>query len=103
MRSLAGLFVMLALVGSSASFAQGYPNRPIKLVVPWPPGQNTDIVARMVSEKLVPALGQPLVVDNRPGAGGVIGSEAASKAAPDGYTGAVQFDGERQRGARSVQ
>lgn len=86
MRILVRLFAMLALVGSSAAFTQGYPNRPIKLVVPWPPGQYTDIVARMVSEKLVPVFGQPLVVDNRPGAGGVIGSEAASKAAPDGYT-----------------
>jgi len=78
--------VTLALVARSAAFAQGYPNHPIKVVVPWPPGQNTDIVARMVSERLVPVLGQPLVVDNRPGAGGVIGSEIASKAAPDGYT-----------------
>ena len=83
MRYAAGLLV-LAL--TSAAFAQGYPNRPIKLVVPWPPGQNTDLTARIVAEKLAPALGQPVVVDNRPGAGGVVGTEAASKAAPDGYT-----------------
>src|SRR5947207_8717138 len=77
---------MLPLVASRPAFDQGYPNRPIKLVVPWPPAQYADIVARMVSEKLAPVLGQPLIVDNRPGAGGLIGTEAASKAAPDGYT-----------------
>ncbi len=85
-RNVARLFAMLALVGTSAAFAQGYPNRPIKVVVPWPPGQATDIAARLVVEKLVPMLGQPIVIDNRPGAGGVIGSEAVSKAQPDGYT-----------------
>jgi tripartite-type tricarboxylate transporter receptor subunit TctC len=85
-RNTARLLVMLALVGTSVAFAQSYPNRPIKVIVPWPPGQATDIAARMVLEKLVPVLGQPVVVDNRPGAGGLIGTEAASKAAPDGYT-----------------
>jgi len=85
-RNIARLLVVLALVGTNAALAQGYPNRPIRVIVPWPPGQATDIAARMVSEKLVPVLGQPLVIDNRPGAGGVIGSEAVSKAPPDGYT-----------------
>jgi len=85
-RNVDRLLVMLALAGSSAAFAQGYPNRPIKVIVPWPPGQTTDIAARLVSEKLALVLGQPLVVDNRPGAGGLIGTEVASKAAPDGYT-----------------
>ena len=85
-RNIGRLLVMLALAATSAAFAQGYPNRPIKVIVPWPPGQTTDIAARMVSEKLAPVLGQPLIVDNRPGAGGLIGTEAASKAAPDGYT-----------------
>jgi tripartite-type tricarboxylate transporter receptor subunit TctC len=80
------LLVTLALAGTSAAFAQNYPNRPIKMIVPWPPGQTTDLAARMVSEKLALVLGQPLVVDNRPGAGGLIGTEFASKAAPDGYT-----------------
>jgi tripartite-type tricarboxylate transporter receptor subunit TctC len=86
MRTIARLLAMLAVAGTSAALAQGYPNRPIKVIVPWPPGQTTDIAARMVSEKLVPVLGQPLVIDNRPGAGGLIGTEAASKAAHDGYT-----------------
>ena len=75
-----------ALVCAGAAFAQAYPSHPIKVIVPWPPGQATDVAARMVSEKLVPVLGQPLVVDNRPGAGGVVGCEAAAKSPADGYT-----------------
>ncbi len=86
MRNIARLLVVLAQVATSAVLAQGYPDRPIKVIVPWPPGQTTDVVARLLSEKLVPVLGQPLVIDNRPGAGGVIGSDAVSKALPDGYT-----------------
>lgn len=82
------LFAALAcaLICAGSAYAQGYPNHPIKVVVPWPPGQATDVAARMVADKLVPVLGQPLVVDNRPGAGGVVGSEAAAKSPPDGYT-----------------
>lgn len=83
LRSLAALSLALA---ASAAQAQGYPNHPIKVLVPWPPGQATDVAARMVAEKLVPVLGQPLVVDNRPGAGGVLGSEVAAKSPADGYT-----------------
>ncbi len=80
------LAMMLAFACISTAFAQSYPNRPIKVIIPWPPGQATDLAARMVSEKLVPVLGQPLVMDNKPGAGGTIGSEAASKTPADGYT-----------------
>jgi tripartite-type tricarboxylate transporter receptor subunit TctC len=80
------LAILSALTCAGAAFAQGYPNRPIRVVVPWPPGQATDLAARMVSEKLVPVLGQPLVMDNKPGAGGTIASEAASKTPADGYT-----------------
>jgi tripartite-type tricarboxylate transporter receptor subunit TctC len=76
----------LVLAGSGAALAQSYPTHPIKMIVPWPPGQATDVAARMVSEKLAPVLGQPVVVDNRPGAGGVVGCEAASKSPADGYT-----------------
>ena len=80
------LLAALALVFAGTAFAQTYPSHPIKVVVPWPPGQATDVAARMVAEKLVPVLGQPLVVDNRPGAGGVVGSEVAAKSPADGYT-----------------
>src|SRR6266403_1267960 len=63
-----------------------YPNRPVKLLIPYAPGGATDIIARDISPKLQEALGQPFIVDNRPGASGNIALEAAAKAAPDGYT-----------------
>jgi tripartite-type tricarboxylate transporter receptor subunit TctC len=78
--------VVASLLFASAVFAQSYPSRPVKVIVPWPPGQATDIAARVVAEKLQSALGQPFVVENRPGAGGSIGSDVVAKAAPDGYT-----------------
>jgi tripartite-type tricarboxylate transporter receptor subunit TctC len=86
MRKPPRLIAALAFAFAGAAFAQSYPNHPIRMLVPWPPGQATDVAARMVSEKLSPVLGQPLVVDNRPGAGGMVGSEAAAKAPADGYT-----------------
>ena len=66
--------------------AQQYPNKPVRVIVPWPPGQATDLAARIVAEKIGQSLGQTFVIDNRPGAGGQIGSEAVVKAPPDGYT-----------------
>ena len=75
-----------ALAFSGALFAQAYPNRPVKVIIPWPPGQATDLAARIVGEKLSQQLGQPFVMENKPGAGGAIGTEAVAKAAPDGYT-----------------
>jgi tripartite-type tricarboxylate transporter receptor subunit TctC len=84
MSRIAALVASLLVAG--AAFAQSYPNRPVKVIVPWPPGQATDIAARVVAEKLQTALGQPFVVENRPGAGGSIGSDIAAKATPDGYT-----------------
>ena len=86
MKNSVRLATLFAFACISTAFAQSYPNRPIKVIIPWPPGQATDLAARMVSEKLVPVLGQPLVMDNKPGAGGTIGSEAASKTPADGYT-----------------
>ncbi len=85
---IACLFASLAasftLAGSV--FAQAYPSRAVKVIVPWPPGQATDIAARMVAQKLQEATGQPFVVDNRPGAGGSIGTDVAAHSPADGYT-----------------
>ena len=76
----------LATLGSSSAFAQAYPAKPIRLIVTFPPGGSTDIVARIVALKLGDRLGQQVVVENRGGAGGTIGTEVVAKATPDGYT-----------------
>ena len=77
---------MLGLAISSACAAQAYPSRPIRLIVPLAAGGTGDTLARVVGEEMARILGQPLVVENRPGSGGVIGIEAVAKSAPDGYT-----------------
>lgn len=81
-------FVLLAtlLAAPISVFAQAYPSRPIKVIVPAPPGGAIDIIARVVSEKLTIAMGQPFIVDNKPGASNNIGTDAIAKSAPDGYT-----------------
>jgi len=79
------LFAAGMLLGAQA-FGQQYPARPIRFIAPFPPGGGVDIVARAVGEKLSTRLGQPVIVENKPGAGTTIGTEAAARSAPDGYT-----------------
>jgi len=82
-----GALCLLATAGAHAQNTAGdYPNRSIRIIVTFPPGGPTDIIARAVGQKLTEAWGQPVVVDNRAGAGGNIGTELAAKSAPDGYT-----------------
>ena len=76
----------LVPLGRPAAAQSDWPNRPVRVVIPWPPGGSTDVLARIVSEQLSAKLGQPFVLENRPGASGNIGMEAIARAAPDGYT-----------------
>lgn len=86
--STACLFAMLLIctTGALAQQDAAYPVKPIRIIVPSAPGSGPDIMARAIGQKLNESLGQPIVVDDKPGAGGIIGSEAAAKSAPDGYT-----------------
>jgi tripartite-type tricarboxylate transporter receptor subunit TctC len=77
---------LLCVLLPAAVVAQNYPSKPIRLIVAFPPGGSTDIIARIVGQKLGERLGQQVVIDNRGGAGGTIGTEIAARAAPDGYT-----------------
>src|ERR671914_25933 len=77
--------IAMVVVSGFAS-AQAYPTKPIQFIVPFPPGGGNDTVARAIAQQVGPALGQSIVVDNRPGAGGIIGADAAARSAPDGYT-----------------
>jgi tripartite-type tricarboxylate transporter receptor subunit TctC len=80
------LVAVLALVASPLASAQEYPSRPVRVVVPYPPGGPTDVIVRVIANRLTESLGQPVVVENRAGASGMIGAELVSKAPPDGYT-----------------
>jgi len=90
MRFLCGLALSIA---AYAALAQPYPAKPVRLIVPFAPGGTTDVLARLVGQKLAESLGQQFVVENRPGAGGNIGTEIAAKAPADGYTLVMSFDG----------
>jgi tripartite-type tricarboxylate transporter receptor subunit TctC len=83
-RALAALAMVLGCAG--AAMAQGWPNRPIRMVVPYTPGGYTDLMARLVGQKISDALGQPIIFENKPGANAIIGTDVVAKAAPDGYT-----------------
>ena len=84
-RLLGALVGLLALAGPAAAQSD-YPNRPVRLIIPFPPGGSNDVVGRVIAQHLGESLGKQVIVDNRAGAGGVIGTELASKTAPDGYT-----------------
>jgi tripartite-type tricarboxylate transporter receptor subunit TctC len=83
--ALAGAFALAAASGASAQPA-AYPDKPIRFVVPYPPGGGTDVIARIVHERFQAALGQTIIIENRGGAGGSVGTDVVAKAAPDGYT-----------------
>jgi tripartite-type tricarboxylate transporter receptor subunit TctC len=85
-KSLRVSLVALGLCAMSATALSAYPEKPIRVIVGFPPGQATDMIARIAAKKLQDALGQPVVVENKPGAAGIIGSEMVAKADPDGYT-----------------
>lgn len=85
-KTLAVLIGLTCLAHAMPSGAQDYPNRPVTIVVPYPAGGGLDVLARTLGQKLADRLGQPFVIDNRPGAGTVIGANSVAKAAPDGYT-----------------
>lgn len=80
------VLILATLMFSAAAFAQSYPSRPIRLVVPYGPSGLPDVLARVVGQKVSETLGEQVVIDNKPGASGIIGAQVAAKAAPDGYT-----------------
>src|SRR5438309_6299030 len=79
-------FLVVATLWTPSALGQGYPNKPVHVVVPFTAGSATDILARTYGQKLSEMWSQPVVVDNRPGAGGTIGAAVVAKSAPDGYT-----------------
>src|SRR5450759_1373150 len=94
------LISIAAWIFGSFAFAQPYPSKPVRVIVPQAAGGAPDVLARIISEKLRPKLGQSFVVENRPGAGGIIGVESVAKAAPDGYT--ILFGGSASHGINSA-
>jgi tripartite-type tricarboxylate transporter receptor subunit TctC len=88
LRGLGVLLAVLAMIAAPSAWSQAgsYPSRPVRIVVPFPAGGTTDILARAIAQRLSESMGQPFIVDNRPGAGGNLGAELVAKSAPDGYT-----------------
>jgi tripartite-type tricarboxylate transporter receptor subunit TctC len=84
--ALWALLAAVSLLCCGLACAQQWPNRAVRIIVPFPPGQAADIITRIVAERLTPALGQQIIVDNRPGAGAAVGTEIGAKSPPDGYT-----------------
>ena len=80
------VLLVACLCAGPAVAQQNFPSRPLRMVIPWPPGQATDLVGRLIAQKLGEILGQQVIADNRPGAGGTIGTDIVAKATPDGYT-----------------
>ncbi|HEV7819556.1 MAG TPA: tripartite tricarboxylate transporter substrate-binding protein, partial [Burkholderiales bacterium] len=78
--------LLVLSVASTSAIAQGYPSKPIRYIVPFPPGGGQDLVVRALAPRMTEALGQPVLVDNRPGAATMVGAELAAKSPPDGYT-----------------
>src|SRR5438309_4824742 len=78
--------VALGLLAAACAWAEDWPSKPVRFIVPYPPGGGTDVIARILQQPLSEALGHPVVIENRGGAGGALGTEAVAKSAPDGYT-----------------
>ena len=87
------LLALIFLAATTSLFAQDYPSKPIRMVVNFPPGGGVDLIGRLVGNALSPRIGQPVVIDNRPGSGGAVGAALVAKAAPDGYTVLVTSNG----------
>ena len=85
-RALAAAFLAACLMAGTAATSQTYPNRPITFIVPFPPGGATDTIARVIQDAMAKSLGQPVIIENVSGAGGMIAAARAARAKPDGYT-----------------
>ena len=86
MQRCAALTLILCSVTATAAFGADYPTRPVRMIIPFPPGGNVDVFGRVMFRHVEKELGQPIVIDNRGGANGILGSDIVAKAAPDGYT-----------------